>query len=281
MTTNPTPRNCDPCDYLFTSVTLLQEHQINRHVVIVCTVCQEHGENQKFHGLEEFCRHGNCLGLHESYCGHCEFKFKRTLDRDGDHIIPHMKHCQAIVDGVCVGLVFNSRKAWIEHNRVDKLHKRGLRKIRREQKRRQDEQQRIEDERQVERARIAREDKRKEAERLEELRKYEEANPQPVWVSWEQWFIDNPEPKPEEREPEIQARIEVNLLTKEQILRNTYGIKSALEPEEEYVWPEYMLSQAAIAEIKARKRVLEERAARKARRERQAAELKANGEKMG
>ncbi|KAK6355153.1 hypothetical protein TWF696_004273 [Orbilia brochopaga] len=261
---------CTPCDYIFVGVFLLQEHHIDRHISIVCQQC----EGEQFYGMAEFRGHAPCLGLHASKCGDCGMAFDRTLDRDGSKIIEHAKRCQAVADGLCRGLFFTSSKEYKEHCLHDSTHKQGLERIRHER-----EQRRLE---KIERQQKRREDRRAERERKarEEAEKpkqpLEEDEPEPEWTGWEGWPLHAP-PAPE---PEAKAHFETQQLTNEQLMRQRYGIRSALEPDEEVVWPPHMISPWAAAAEERRQRGLARRAERKAKQQQelQAAEAKVEAE---
>ncbi|KAJ6261040.1 hypothetical protein Dda_3705 [Drechslerella dactyloides] len=257
---------CEPCDFIFTGVALLQEHHIDRHIVIVCRQCND----EKFAGIAEFRRHAPCLGLHASKCGDCGKRFERTLDRDGFDIIEHAKSCQAIIDSMCRGLFFTSSEDYRQHCRHDSGHCQRLNKLRHERRQIRMEKMAREKKAREERERKARE----EAERQKEEEQEEEEQEQ-EWTGWEGWPLHGPAAP----EPEVKAHFEIKTVTTEEIVRKMYGIRSALEPEEEIVWPDHMISPWAAAAQKRRERGLAERAARKARQQEAQAAEKTKGKK--
>ncbi|KAK6351436.1 hypothetical protein TWF718_004596 [Orbilia javanica] len=107
---------CPSCPWLFSSAIELQNHVIDRHVLLICLTC----DKKAFHGEEAFRSHYP-FRLHEFECGKCGAALNGREPRNFSKALGHLKGCQSIVDRHCRKF-YGDREAYYEHCRTDETH---------------------------------------------------------------------------------------------------------------------------------------------------------------
>ncbi|EWC46769.1 hypothetical protein DRE_04014 [Drechslerella stenobrocha 248] len=241
---------CMFCDWVFCNHMMIQKHQIYHHAVVTCLHC-----GFTSNGLKEYMDHSTCCGINVA-CDECGDVFHKSAENDTPRIEEHLKNCQAILDPICGTGFYTNVKSWKLHCDTDPTHTKKVEEMRKEKR----EQRRLERERELmEEAAFEKEDK----ERRQSYVGWDKIPLEPLSPRKRVSKYDKPEFKPGFKpRSKGQGRAQQQ---SEQRVREMFGIRSALEPKDEYEWPDHMISPWAMAVKKRREEALAARAERQAK----------------